>query len=79
MSDKITLQQKVKVLQKLFDNKICTEKDLQALDLEKLLDIPNVSIMDIRIIVDIQKQSKANKLFSYLGGGTDVPSTTEKD
>ncbi len=69
MSEKITLQQKVKVLQKLFDNKICTEKDLQALDLERLLDIPNVSISDIRIIVDIQKQSKANKLFSYLGGG----------
>ncbi len=69
MSEKITLQQKVKVLQKLYDNKICTEKDLQALDLEKLLDIPNVSISDIRIIVDIQKQSKANKLFSYLSGG----------
>ena len=75
MSEKITLQQKVKVLQKLFDNKICTEKELQTLDLDKLLKIPNISIVDIKIIVDIQKLSKANKLFSYLGGDANEPTT----
>lgn len=75
MSEKTTLQQKVKVLQKLFDNKICTEKELQTLDLDRLLKIPNISITDIKIIVDIQKQSKANKLFSYLGGDANEPTT----
>lgn len=75
MNDKTTLGQKVKVLQKLFDNKVNTEKELQALDLERLLKIPNISIADIKIIVDIQKQSKANKLFSYLGGGADEPTS----
>lgn len=75
MNEKITLQQKVKVLQKLYDNKICTEKELQTLDLDRLLQIPNISIADIKIIVDIQKQSKTNKLFSYLGGGKDEQTT----
>lgn len=75
MKDKNMLGQKVKVLQKLFDSKIRTERDLQALDMEKILDIPNITIADIRIISDIQKQSKANRLFSYLGGDADEPTT----
>ena len=40
MKDSFTLQQKVKVLNKLFDAKCRTEKELQALDMESILKIP---------------------------------------
>lgn len=69
MKDKITLQQKVKVLSKLFDNGCKTEKELQALNMESILKIPNITIQDMTVIMELQKQVKANHLFSYLGGG----------
>ena len=69
MKDTITLQQKVKVLNKLFEAKCKTEKDLQGLSMESILKIPNITIQDMTIITELQKQIKANKLFSYLGGG----------
>lgn len=75
MKDAFTLQQKTKVLNKLFEANCKTEKDLQALDIESILKIPNITIQDMTIITELQKQIKANKLFSYLGGGgNDQPS-----
>lgn len=71
MKDSFTLQQKVKVLNKLFDAKCRTEKELHALDMESILKIPNITIQDMTVIVELQKATKANKLFSYLGGGND--------
>ena len=71
MKDSFTLQQKVKVLNKLFDAKCRTEKELQALDMESVLKIPNITIQDMTVIMELQKATKSNKLFSYLGGGND--------
>ena len=71
MKDSFTLQQKVKVLNKLFDAKCRTEKELQALDMESILKIPNITIQDMTVIMELQKATKSNKLFSYLGGGSD--------
>ena len=71
MKDSFILQQKVKVLNKLFDAKCRTEKELQALDMESILKIPNITIQDMTVIMELQKATKANKLFSYLGGGND--------
>ena len=62
MKDKATFQNKVKVLNKLFDSGCDTEKKLQQLDMEAILKIPNITI---------QKNTKSGKLFSYLGGGSD--------
>lgn len=71
MKDKFTFQQKVKVLTKLFEAGYNTEKKLQQLDTEGILGIPNITIPDMTVILELQKQTKANKLFSYLGGGSD--------
>ncbi len=71
MKEAFTLQQKVKVLNKLFDAKCKTEKELQALDMESILKIPNISLQDMVVIIELQKAIKTNKLFSYLGGGSD--------
>lgn len=68
MNGEFTLAQKNKILKKLFDFGCKTEKDLQALDVESILKMPDVTIMDITIITQLQKQVKSNKLFSYLGG-----------
>lgn len=69
MKEAFTLQQKIKVMNKLFEADCKTEKDLQALGIEELLKIPNITIQDMTVITELQKQIKANKLFSYLGGG----------
>ena len=71
MKDTFTLQQKTKLLSKLFDSGINTEKKLQQLDMERILKISGITIPEMNLI--IEKQTKANKLFSYLGGGADEP------
>ena len=66
-----TFQQKVKVLSKLYDSGCKTEGALKALSMESILQIPNITIQDMTIIMALQKQTKNNKLFSYLGGVPD--------
>lgn len=70
------LQQKMKVLAKLFDAGCKTEKDLKALTLPTILKIPDVTVPDMTVITELQEQVAKNRLFSYLGGGTDEPSDT---
>ncbi len=71
MKEKVTFQNKVKVLNKLFESGCDTEKKLQQLDMETILKIPNITIPDMTLIMELQKQTKSGKLFSYLGGGSD--------
>ncbi|WP_368191526.1 hypothetical protein [Blautia sp. 1033sp1_1033st1_G9_1033SCRN_220408] len=71
MKDKSAFQQKIKLLTKLFDFGCNTEKKLQQLDMESILKIPGITIPDMALIIEFQKETKANKLFSYLGGGAD--------
>lgn len=80
MKDKSAFQQKIKVLTKLVDSGYDTEKKLQQLNTEGILKISGITIPEISIILELQKQTKANKLFSYLGGGSDeVISKSEED
>ena len=65
------LQQKVKVLAKLYDSGCKTEKDLKALNLQSILKIPDISVADMTIITELQEQITKNRLFSYLGGVDD--------
>lgn len=71
MRDMSTLSQKIKVLSKLYESGCKTEKELQSLSMESILKIPNITIADMTVIMELQKQTKANRLFSYLGGGVD--------
>ena len=63
-----------------FQNKVIdagcdTEKKLQQLDMAAILKIPNITIPDMTLIMEFQKQTKSGKLFSYLGGGADEQRT----
>lgn len=64
-----TYQQKSRVLNKLFSFGVETEKDLQKLTLENILEIKNITIPEMAIITELQKQVKAGTLYSYLAGG----------
>lgn len=66
--DKSNFQQKTRVISKLIDNGIKTEKDLQTLTLVNVLEIKNITIPEIASIIELQKAVKNGKLFSYLSG-----------
>lgn len=63
-----TIAQKTKVLTKLFEAGVSTEKELLALNLQSILQIKNITIQDMTIITELQSYTKSNKLYSYLGG-----------
>ena len=70
MSEKRTnFQQETRVLNKLFSSGVKTEKDLQRLTLENILEIKNITIPEMAIITELQKQVKSGTLYSYLAGG----------
>ncbi len=71
MAEGFTLQQKFKVLTKLIESGYDTEKKLLKLDIEQILGINGITIPDMTVIMELQKHTKKNGLFSYLGGGTD--------
>ena len=70
-STNTALQQKVKVLAKLYESGCKTEKDLKALSLQSILKIPDISVSDMTVITELQEQIAKNRLFSYLGGADD--------
>lgn len=78
MNEKVTFQNKVKVLNKLFDSGCDTEKKLQQLDMAAVIQIPGITIPDMSVIMELQKNTKAGKLFSYLGGGKDEVASTNR-
>ena len=69
------LQQKVKVLAKLYDSGCKTEKDLKGL--QSILKIPDISVSDMTVITELQEQIAKNRLFSYLGGAEDEQQSEE--
>lgn len=74
MSEKRTaFQQKMRVLNKLYSNGCKTEKDLQKLKIEDVIEIKGITIPEMAMITEMQKQVKAGTLYSYLGGGEDEP------
>ena len=70
MADKNALNNKMKVLSKLFSAGCNTEKQLQDLKMEDILSIPGITVPEMKEITEIQKQVKNKTLFSYLGGGS---------
>ena len=55
---KPTFQQKTKLMAKLFDSGCNTEKKLQQLDMESILKIPGITIPDMALIIELQKETK---------------------
>ena len=68
MAKRTELQTKLSLLQKLFDTGCVTEKQLQSLEIEEILQIPGITVDEMKELVLLQKSAKKNRLFSYLAG-----------
>lgn len=73
MANKTTFQQKTRVMNKLFEHGINTEKELQNLTLKNIVTIKNITVSEMNVISELQESAKAGKLFSYLGGADHEP------
>ena len=54
-----------------FPNKNDSEADILNMKTEEMLDLPNVSIKEIKVICAIKEAVKKHTLYSYLGGKQD--------
>lgn len=62
-------QRAVRVLNKLLEAGFQDEKAVLAMTVDDILALPGISLAEIGMVNGIQKAVKANKLFSFLGGG----------
>ena len=61
----------VKVLNKILDAGFTEEKAIAAMTMDDILSMQGITVADITLINDLQKSIKANKVISFLGGGTE--------
>ena len=74
------LSHKVKIIELLVTELgVNTEKELAELSMEKLLEIDNVTISQLREIQKLKKSVKDNKLFSYLSESLEKRSSKADD
>ena len=64
-------QKAIKVINKVLDAGFTDEKAIAAMTMDDILSMQGVTVADISIINDLQKSIKANKVISFLGGGTE--------
>lgn len=57
----------LKVLNKLFDNGYCTEKEIQGMNIKEMLCIHGITVTELNEITDLQEAIKTGKVISYLG------------
>lgn len=70
----------VRSLSKLMEAGFDNEKAIMAMTMDDILSLPNISVAEIGMINKIQKAVKANKVITFLGGGTEAAvGTTEKE
>lgn len=69
MAEKTNLQQKVKVMGKLFDAGVVTEKSLQEMSTGQMVGIDGITVLEIGMILEFQQKVKSNHLYSYLAEG----------
>ena len=59
----------MKSITKIIEAGYNSEKEVLAMTLDDILSLPNISVAEISRINEIQKAVKANKIFTFLGGG----------
>lgn len=70
----------VRSLSKLMEAGFDNEKAIMAMTMDDILSLPNISVAEIGMINKIQKAVKANKVITFLGGGTEAAvGTTDKE
>ena len=72
------LEKKVQILEQLKSIGICSEKQLQNINLEQLLKIEGITIEDLRGILEVQRLVKTHALFSWLCSEEDENATSQE-
>ena len=60
------MNEKMRVLMKLRNNGVHTEKDVHGLKAETMLTLPGITVPEMRIIIETQKSVRDSRFFSYL-------------
>lgn len=68
MKNKYNLNQITRFLDKLFKVNYTTEKDILAIQLDDLGDIPDISSTDITILIDLKRAIRSKKIIAFLSG-----------
>lgn len=70
----------VRSLSKLMEAGFDNEKKITAMTMDDILELPGITLAEIGMINKIQKAVKANKVITFLGGGTEAAvSTADKE
>lgn len=77
MKNDTLFKNRTKVLSKLYDAGYTDESKILKLDIVNLLQIPDITVGDMRMIVEFQKYIKIHRFYSYLGGRFDDNSVQE--
>lgn len=64
-------QKAVRVLNKIFEAGFTDEKAIAAMTMDDILSMQGITVAGITLINELQKGIKANKVISFLGGGTE--------
>lgn len=64
-------QKAVKVLNKVLEAGFTDEKAISAMTMDDILSMQGITVADIALINDLQKNIKANRVISFLGGAAD--------
>ena len=62
----MTMKQRVRLLEKLAKINIATEKEIAEMSTEKMLQLPGITIEEMRELLVLQKAVKKNQFFSWL-------------
>ena len=62
------LAQVTKLLEKVFKAGFLTEKDILAVQLEDLVKIPDITGVEIKMLVDLKNAIRNKKLIAFLSG-----------
>lgn len=55
-----------RVLNKLFENGYCTEKEIQGMNIKEMLYIQGITVAELTEITNIQEAIRTGKVISYL-------------
>ena len=64
-------QKAVKVLNKVLEAGFTDEKAISTMTMDDILSMQSITVADIALINDLQKNIKASKVISFLGGAAD--------
>lgn len=67
----------VRVLNKVLDAGFTDEKAIASMTMDDILMIQGLTVAEITLINDLQKSVKANKVITFLGGGTNPTVNTK--